>query len=198
MADSASCLCRCQTTDSGLSIAANIISIVTLAWALYIGVTFRIESVLRGKWFLLDLEQRVNDFMQKLRGTVDIMGASHDFEDAVGRESLLRSLDTFRNTAARMQRLQAAQESRSHWRVVLGSYSAAKEKVDLERTLDGVQTELDSFVNFMYVCLAAPGSILTKQWRNRILKALRSSEREQEGPAMGTLEEAQTADNTVT
>jgi hypothetical protein len=164
MADSAACLCKCETTDSGLSIAANIISIVTLAWALYIGVTFRIESVLRGKWFLLDLEQRVNEFAQKLRGTMDIMGDSHDYEEAVGRDSLLRSLDTFRKTAARMGRLQAAQESRSHWRVVLGSYAAAKEKADLERTLDSVQTELDSFVNFMYVCRAVPDSIVTKQW----------------------------------
>ncbi|KAH7076308.1 hypothetical protein FB567DRAFT_553248 [Paraphoma chrysanthemicola] len=80
MADPALYSCNCETTDSGLSIAANVISILTLAWTSYIGIIFYMQSTSGVPNALHDIRNRITTLNTRIQNIRKYKEDLNEFE----------------------------------------------------------------------------------------------------------------------
>ena len=149
MADQHCPVCVCDSSDSTLSTTANVISIITFAYLLLLGLFYQLALSQRSKDSADNLREDIKSLRQKyteLKTTAYVAGADPtalfwpEFLDKVNVELLLVERD--------LSRILPSSAMPKKWYVIWGQLKDVGRRARLRRRVVAVKTRLDVYTSF--------------------------------------------------
>ena len=113
MASTTPCTCTCETTDSALSITANIISVITLAYVLLVSIGYRVAVHQRRNRQTVDLSKDIEELqlkLQRLTKDEDFLRFAAGF--STGRSSIEQRLERL------LREVQKIEDTSQGWHLI--------------------------------------------------------------------------------
>lgn len=136
-------VCVCETTDSALSITANVISIVTLAYVLLLGVLYQVALKQRSKDSTGGLREDVKHLRQKLTDIKSMISPNHDKPNPIFAQLLEKASVDLISVERELSRTFSTAANSDKWYVVWGQLKHMRKRAALRRDVSAVNTRLD-------------------------------------------------------
>jgi hypothetical protein len=150
MATSDTCACTCMTTDSALSITANAISIVTLAYVVLIGIGYRVAAYQTAK----ERSSSLYVGTKTLRAHID--GISVSF-NTYSEPIMISILNDTRDRLSQLEiNLEKGDKSSDKWSMIWRQLRYTRRRDDWERDLDKIKLQVDLYQKYEYAVLLPP------------------------------------------
>lgn len=148
MSTPTTCACTCDNSESALSTTANIISIVTLAYVLLIGVGYRIAAYRTASIRSTGLYADAAALRTKL-DTITAMNSEKPTPDDDDLRSILERANS---------RLQAVEQYLSlgltgdKWSLIWSQLQQARKRDEWAASLAEIKAQVEFYVNYQYGC----------------------------------------------
>jgi hypothetical protein len=142
------CACTCTTTDSALSIAANVISLVTLAYVVLVGIGYRVAIRQRSRTRSSNLYNDICTLQKKVESIQDSVRSKK-----VQGENDLDMILYMANHQLKslINQFNVGYESDDKWYLIWKELQLARKREEWEKMLGTVKHQVDFYLNYRYV-----------------------------------------------
>jgi hypothetical protein len=148
MATPGLCTCTCVTTDSALSITANVISIVTLVYVILFGIAYRIATYQTGR----ERSSGLYVGAKTLRVQIDGMSARFDASSEADEPIMASILNDSKDRLRRLEgNLEKGDKSSDKWSMIWRQVRRTRRRDFWQRESEKIKSQVDLYQNYQYV-----------------------------------------------